>query len=134
MSESNRKPQALIIEDSEHLAFLLGYMLEREGFETATLRDGRQAAHYIAGSRPPDVVLMDLMLPYLDGFEILGLVRAHPHWKTVPVMVLSARSGEDDVVRVLESGANDFVRKPYRPRELLARVRRLISEVPDALI
>lgn len=131
MSESKRKPQALIVEDSEHLAFLLGYMLEREGFETVTLHDGRQAAHHIADSPPPDVVLTDLMLPYLDGFEILGLVRAHPHWKSVPVMVLSARSGEDDVVRALESGANDFVRKPYRPRELLARLKRLVAERVD---
>lgn len=128
----NRKPQALVVEDNEHLAFLLGYMLEREGFDTVTLGDGRQAAHHIAASKAPDLVLLDLMLPYLDGFEILGLLRAHPQWKSVPVIVLSARTGEDDVVRALESGANDFMRKPYRPRELLARVKRLIAERTDA--
>jgi two-component system, OmpR family, alkaline phosphatase synthesis response regulator PhoP len=129
---ANRKPQALVVEDNEHLAFLLGYMLEREGFETVTLSDGRQAAHHIAASKATDLVLLDLMLPYLDGFEILGLLRAHPQWKSVPVIVLSARTGEDDVVRALESGANDFMRKPYRPRELLARVKRLIAERTDA--
>jgi DNA-binding response OmpR family regulator len=129
---ANRKRQALVVEDNEHLAFLLGYMFEREGFETLTLRDGRQAAHHVATAKAPDLVLLDLMLPYLDGFEILGLLRAHPQWKSVPVVVLSARTGEDDVVRALESGANDFVRKPYRPRELLARVKRLITERNDA--
>lgn len=133
VTDSARPPKALIVEDSEHLAFLLGYMLEREGFETLTLRDGREAAHYITGAQPVDIVLLDLMLPYLDGFEILGIVRAHPAWKTVPVVVLSARSDEDDVVRALESGANDFVRKPYRPRELLVRLRRLLQEPADAL-
>lgn len=132
MSVSNRKPQALVIEDNEHLAFLLGYMLEREGFDTLALRDGRQAAHHIAESKAPDIVLLDLMLPYLDGFEILGLVRAHPQWKSVPVVVLSARTGEDDAVRALENGANDFVRKPYRPRELLVRLRRLVAGRADA--
>jgi DNA-binding response OmpR family regulator len=131
MTDSSRKPKALVVEDDEHLAFLLGYMLEREGFEVLALRDGRQAAHHVAGSKAPDVVLLDLMLPYLDGFEILGLVRAHPGWKSVPVVVLSARSGEADVVRALESGASDFVRKPYRPRELVARIRRLLEERSD---
>jgi DNA-binding response OmpR family regulator len=131
MTDPSRRPQALVIEDDEHLAFLLGYMLERENFEVTTLRDGRQAAHHIAASKAPDVVLLDLMLPYLDGFEILGLVRAHPGWKSVPVVVLSARSGEADVVRALESGASDFVRKPYRPRELVARIRRLLEGRSD---
>ena len=132
MNVAKRKLQALVVEDDEHLAFLLGYMLEREGYESLTLRDGREAAHHIAGSQPPDVVLLDLMLPYLDGFELLGLLRAHPQWKSVPVVVLSARSDEDDVVRALEIGANDFVRKPYRPRELLARLKRLVAERADA--
>ena len=132
MNVANRKLRALVVEDNEHLAFLLGYMLEREGFEKLTLRDGRQAAHHIADSKAPDVVLLDVMLPYLDGFEILGLLRAHPQWKSVPVIVLSARTGEDDVVRALEGGANDFVRKPYRPRELLARLKRLVAERADA--
>jgi DNA-binding response OmpR family regulator len=132
MTDPNRRPRALVVEDGEHLAFLLGYMLEREGFEVVTLRDGREAAHHIAASVPPDVVVLDLMLPYLDGFELLGLMRAHPGWKHVPVIVLSARSAESDVVRALEGGANDFVRKPYRPRELMARLRRVMGTADAA--
>lgn len=115
-----------MIEDHEHLVFLLRYMLEREGFEVATLGDGRQAAEHVAASPPPACVILDLMLPYLDGFELLALMRAHPAWRSVPVVVLSARGGEADVVRALQAGANDFVRKPYRPRELLARLVRLL--------
>lgn len=132
MSEPNRRPRALVVEDGEHFAFLLDYMLKRERFEVVTLRDGREAAHHIAASSPPDVVLLDLMLPYLDGFELLGLIRAHPHWKHVPVIILSARSAESDVVRALDSGATDFVRKPYRPRELLARLRRAMGSIDAA--
>lgn len=124
--------RALVIEDHEHLAFLLRYMLEREGFEVTTLTDGRQAAEHIAASPPAACVVLDLMLPYLDGFELLALMRAHPAWRSVPVVVLSARSGEGDVVRALQAGANDFVRKPYRPRELLARLTRLLR--PSAAV
>lgn len=132
MKDSSRKPTVLVVDDNEHVAFLLGYMLAREGFETVTLRDGRAAAHYIAESPPADAVLLDLMLPYLDGFEILSIMRAHPAWKAVPVIVLSARSDEADVVRALDSGASDFVRKPYRPLELMARLRRAIRGPADA--
>ncbi len=124
MKTKRKAPSALIVEDNEHVVYLLEFMLDREGFRTTTCTDGREAADFITASEPVDVVLLDLVLPYRDGFEILNQIRGDERWREVPVIVLSARTMERDVVRGLEAGANDYVGKPYNPRELLARVKR----------
>lgn len=118
---------ALVVEDSEHVAYLLEYMLEREGFEVLVANNGRDAVHFVEESPPPDIVLLDVMLPYRDGFEIVREIRNSDAWAETPVIMLSARSLEEDVVRALEAGANDYVMKPYNPRELLARIKRHIA-------
>ncbi len=118
---------ALVVEDSEHVAYLLEYMLEREGFEVLVANNGRDAADFVAQLPPPDIVLLDVMLPYKDGFEIVREIRHSDAWADTPVIMLSARSLEEDVVRALEAGANDYVMKPYNPRELLARIKRHIA-------
>ncbi len=123
-------PTALVVEDSEHVAYLLEHMLEREGFDVLVAYNGRDAADCIARQPARDIVLLDVMLPYRDGFEIVREIRASATWQTTPVIMLSARSMEDDVVRALEAGANDYVMKPYNPRELLARIRRHIASQP----
>ena len=128
MRQTEQTDVALVVEDQEHIAYPLQHMLSREGFRVEVAPDGRKAAEYISTEEAPKVVLMDVMLPYLDGFELTKLIRAHPAWKLVPVIILSEHSQEDDVVRALDSGANDFVSKPYRPRELLARISRRVSE------
>jgi DNA-binding response OmpR family regulator len=75
----------------------------------------------------PDLVLLDVMLPYVDGFEIVGLIRAQPEWRDTPVIMLTAKNTERDTVRALDAGANDFVIKPFQPQELLARLRRFLK-------
>lgn len=132
MLDSDRRDSAVVVEDHEHIRYLLEHMLSREGFDVTVLSDGRAAAEYVASEDPPDVVVCDLMLPYLDGFELAQLIRAHPRWRLVPVIMLSARSQDEDVVRALEAGANDYLRKPYSPRELLARIRLRLSEAREA--
>ena len=127
----DHQPSALVVEDNEHLSYLLTCMLQREGFNVVAARNGREAVDCITEGEAVDIVLMDLMLPYLNGFELIGLIRAHPDWKRVPIIVLSARSQEDDVVKALRAGANDYVRKPYKPRELLARIRRCILDTSE---
>ncbi len=123
MHDANRTSSALIVEDSEAVAFLLDYMLQREGYAVSRVADGRAAAEFISSEAPPDIVLLDIMLPYLDGFELLDLIRAHPDWCHTPVIILSGRSQEIDAVRALNAGASDFVCKPFQARELMARIK-----------
>jgi len=127
-SAATPSPTALVVEDSEHVAYLLEYMLEREGFDVLVANNGREAADCIAAEPARDIFLLDVMLPYKDGFEIVREIRSSPVWQDTPVIMLSARSLEEDVVRALEAGANDYVMKPYNPRELLARIKRNIAD------
>jgi DNA-binding response OmpR family regulator len=116
----------LVVEDDEHIAQLLAFMLEREGHAVTHLADGEAAYRHILAGKPPALVLLDAMLPYRDGLALLGTLRAQPGWAGVPVVMLTARSLERDIVQALEAGASDYVVKPFQPQELLARVRRFV--------
>ena len=119
---------ALVAEDDEQLAYILRFILEREGFEVHAAPDGRTAKELIAKLAPPAIVILDVMLPHADGYELLAQVRATAAWKEVPVIMLTARSQEQDIVRGLEAGANDYMVKPFKPEELRARIRRLLKK------
>jgi DNA-binding response OmpR family regulator len=124
---SNQQPTVLVVEDDDHIAQVLKFMLERQGYRVVHLADGRAAASHVESSTSlPDLVLLDVMLPYVDGFEIVRLMRARGEWAGVPVLMLTAKNTERDTVRALDAGANDFVIKPFQPNELLARVRRFL--------
>jgi DNA-binding response OmpR family regulator len=116
----------LVVEDDDNIAQLLEFMLEREGHTVQVLADGEAARRHIVAEAPPALVLLDSMLPYRDGLSLLGDMRAQPAWATTPVIMLTAKSLERDIVRALEAGAADYVIKPFQPQELLARVRRLV--------
>jgi DNA-binding response OmpR family regulator len=118
---------ALLIEDNADVAYLLQHMLQRDGYAVQTLGNGRDAQKYIAESKATDVVILDLMLPYIDGYELLTQIRESASWRKVPVVVLSGKVSERDIVRAIELGADDFVTKPYKPLELSARIRRCIN-------
>ena len=127
-NEQASSPLVLVVEDDDHIAQVLRFMLERQGYRVIHLADGRAAsAHIAAATDMPALILMDVMLPYLDGFELVALVRARPEWNAVPILMLTAKHTERDTVRALDAGANDFVSKPFEPNALLARVRRLIQ-------
>jgi DNA-binding response OmpR family regulator len=121
------KPRVLVVEDDVHIAQVLTFMLERQGYRVIYAEDGRAAVQYIVSSPVPDLVLLDVMLPFVDGFEVLNLLRAREGWETVPVLMLTAKSSEQDTVRALDAGANDFIIKPFQPLELLARLRRYLQ-------
>jgi len=121
-------PRVLVVEDDENIGQLLQFMLERSGYAPVLLANGRDAADFIAREAPPALALFDVMLPYRDGFELVGLARAQPGWAEVPLLMLSAKSQERDIVRALEAGANDYVLKPFQPQELLARIKRLVRK------
>jgi DNA-binding response OmpR family regulator len=130
MSEPAQNPtrlRILIVEDNEHAAFLMRFLLERAGYEVSLSPDGRDALQKLATTEPVDLVVLDLMLPYLSGYQVLIEARKNPRWIDVPIVVVTARTLEMDAVRALETGANDFIRKPYQPEELLARIKRAIE-------
>lgn len=118
----------LVIEDDDNIAELLAFMLEREGHQVQVIGDGEQARRHIAAQAAPALVLLDAMLPQRDGLALLADMRGNPVWSTTPVVMLTAKSLERDIVRALEAGANDYVVKPFQPQELLARVRRLVRD------
>ena len=89
------------------------------------MSDGRAALEAITKAVVPlDLILLDVMLPYLDGYELLHVIREQMHWKDVPVIMLTAKQQERDIVRALDAGATDYVVKPFQPNELMARLRR----------
>ena len=116
----------LVVEDDEHIAFMLDFLLAREGYAIQVVPDGRQAAAVIDAEPRPRLVLLDVMLPFVDGFELIGRIRANSAWSGVPIVMLTSKGGEKDVVRALDAGADDYVMKPFQPQELLARLRRYL--------
>ena len=115
----------LIVEDDPNISSLVEFRLKREGFEVRIARDGEQAIAQMENP-PPDLVIMDVMIPFRDGYEVLAAFRKNPAWSLVPVIMLTSRSSEQDVARGLSAGASDYLTKPFRPGELLARVHRLL--------
>ena len=127
---SPRVASILVAEDDEHISQLLGFMFKRQHYEVHLARDGREAKQFIEQNGPPDVVLLDVMLPFFDGFSLVALLRAQPAWKLTPVIMLTAKTQEQDIVRALHAGANDYILKPFQPTELLARVKRFLPSAP----
>jgi len=119
------KPLVLIVEDEAPLVTLLRYNLEQEGFDVAEAGDGEEALLRIAETKP-DAVLLDWMLPNVSGLEVCRQLRRSPSTRAVPIIMLTARGEEPDRVRGLNSGADDYVVKPFSPSELIARLRAVI--------
>ena len=119
-------PRILLVEDAEEISSLLEYLLQRAGFAVAIARDGKQAVDYIAREPPPDLAILDILLPYFSGFELVEKIRGHDTWKNVPIVMLTAKAGEKDIVRALELGANDYILKPFQPNEVIARLKRFL--------
>jgi two-component system phosphate regulon response regulator PhoB len=132
MQKQQAKPLVLVVEDEAALVTLLRYNLEREGFEVIEARDGEEAL-LLAKERRPDLVLLDWMLPLVSGIEVCRQLRRLPETRAVPVVMLTARGEEADKVRGLDSGADDYVTKPFSPGELVARLRALLRRSRPAL-
>jgi DNA-binding response OmpR family regulator len=123
---SEIQPAVLVAEDDEQISYLLRFLLEREGYRVLLARDGHEVIRLIDEIPPPRLAILDIMMPYADGFELLARIRAKPDWRDTPVIMLTARSQEKDIVRALDMGASDYVVKPFLPEELKARIRRLV--------
>lgn len=112
----------LVIEDEEHIVELLKFNLENNGYDVVSARDGLEGLDMIRAEKP-DLVLLDLMLPKVDGIEVCKVVKLDKEISEIPIIMLTAKGGETDKVLGLEIGADDYITKPFSIRELLARIK-----------
>lgn len=125
------RPSVLLVEDEPAQRAVLSYNLEAEGFEVRTADNGEDALALI-GEEAPDLILLDWMMPHVSGIEVCRRLKARPETRGIPIIMLSARSEEVDKVRGLETGADDYVIKPYSVVELMARLRAQLRRVRPA--
>lgn len=121
------KPTILMAEDEEGTVILLKFLLARGGYTVVHAADGQQAHTMIDEMPPPALVLLDIMLPYLNGLQLLARIRQKAEWQHVPIIMLTADSNERDIQQALAEGANDYMVKPFNPRELTARLQRFLT-------
>jgi two-component system phosphate regulon response regulator PhoB len=119
------KGRILIIEDDRDIVEMIRYNLKEEGYQTIHAFDGEKGIE-LAKTGKPDIIILDLMLPTIDGFEVCKTLKQQQSTALVPIIILSAKSRETDKVVGLELGADDYVTKPFSPRELLARIRAIL--------
>ena len=126
------KPLVLIVEDEADLVTLLKYNLEKENFRTLSAGDGEEAL-LLASEQVPSLVLLDWMLPLMSGLEVCRQMRRNPKTRDIPIIMLTARGEEADKVRGLNSGADDYIAKPFSPTELVARMRAVLRRSSHGL-
>ena len=122
---SLRKPLVLVVEDDAAIATLLRYNLEKQGYRVAEAADGQEALNLIQ-EQQPNLVLLDWMLPSLSGIEVCRQIRRKPETRDLPVIMVTARTEDQDAVRGLNTGADDYITKPFNNDALLARIRALL--------
>jgi len=111
-----------IVEDERDIADLVEHYLKKDGFRSESISDGQRALERIR-RQPPDLLVLDLMLPGMDGLELCRILRAEPATKRLPIIMLTAKAEETDKIVGLEMGADDYLTKPFSPKELMARIR-----------
>jgi len=126
VSDPDSIPTILVADDEEDLRELVAYRLSRSGYNVIGAEDGQEALE-LAAERTPDLMVLDVMMPKLDGYELTRRVRAEAALRSIPVILLTARSQESDIDRGFEVGADDYLKKPFNPDELVARVRAVLG-------
>lgn len=121
-------PRILVVEDSQDIADLIAHYLQGAGYLTTMAATGSEGLR-LARLTPPDAIILDLMLPGMDGLHVCQALRAEPTTAAIPIIMLTARGEESDRIRGLELGADDYVTKPFSPKELVARVTALLRRI-----
>lgn len=124
------KKKILAVDDERHIVRLIQVNLERAGYEVSTAYDGLEALRAIEEDRP-DLIVLDVMMPQLDGFETLKRLKANPNTADIPVIMLTAKSQDADVFRGWQSGVDCYLTKPFNPMELLAFVKRIFDSLEE---
>jgi DNA-binding response OmpR family regulator len=120
------RPLVLVADDDDDIRALIVFRLERAGYEVLSAADGETALQ-LATEHRPDLAVLDVMMPKLDGYELTQRLRAQEETSRMPVILLTARAQEADVARGLEAGADDYIKKPFSPQELGARVQAILG-------
>lgn len=118
--------RVLVADDEDDVRDLVVYRLSRSGYDVVEALDGEEAFR-LATEQTPDLIVLDVMMPRVDGYELTRRLRAEPATSRVPVILLTARTQENDVSQGFEAGADDYLKKPFNPDELLARVRAVLG-------
>jgi CheY-like chemotaxis protein len=129
-THQSEKPTVLVVEDHEDTARLLRLILEREGYFVTHVVDGGAAQRLIAATAPPDLMLLDIMLPTLTGLELLRVVRTTPEWQWIPVIILTADIRNVTMAEAANLGATEYVQKPFVEELLLASIHRFLPKSP----
>jgi DNA-binding response OmpR family regulator len=124
--EPSPAPLVLVADDDPDILTLVGFRLERAGYEVLPARDGEEALA-LALERQPDLAILDVMMPKLDGYEVTQRLRSNRATSGMPVILLTARVQEADITRGFEAGADDYIKKPFSPQELRARVQAILG-------
>lgn len=124
------KEKILIVEDEKDIIKMLEYNLKKEGYRVIDARDGEDALD-LSARQHPDLILLDLMLPGMDGLEVCKALKKESKTNSIPIIMLTAKSQESDKVVGLELGADDYITKPFSPRELIARIKAVLRRVTE---
>jgi DNA-binding response OmpR family regulator len=119
------RKQILVVDDEKQLISLVKLHLDMAGYDVLTVSDGERALS-VAAKEHPDLIILDLMLPKIDGWEVCRMLRSDKDTADIPVIMLTARTETESVLKGFECGADDYVTKPFSPRELVARVKRIL--------
>lgn len=131
-ADDTRAPRRVLVADDEpHIGRIIQMKLEQGPYEVTLVADGRAALEELQGPEPIDVVLLDIMMPYASGLEVLAEARRLPHRRETPIIILTAKGQDADRRQALELGATDFFTKPFSPKKLLARVDELFGGPPS---
>jgi two-component system alkaline phosphatase synthesis response regulator PhoP/two-component system response regulator VicR len=120
----------LAVDDERHIVRLVQVNLERQGYEVVTAFDGKEALEKVS-SEQPDLIVLDVMMPYMDGFEVLQNLKRDPGTRDIPVIMLTAKAQDADVFRGWQSGVDCYLTKPFNPMELIAFVKRIFKSLED---
>jgi len=119
----------LIVDDEPNIVISLEFLMKREGFAVEIAADGEAALEALAGSAP-DLVILDVMLPKMNGFEVCQQIRANPGWRGIRILMLTARGRDREIAKGLGLGADAYVTKPFSTRDLVAQVKQLLGQGP----
>ena len=128
---SREAPLVLVADDEEDIRALVAFRLDRAGYDVITAADGEEALT-LATTRLPDLIVLDMMMPKANGLEVTRSLRGLDATKDIPVILLTARAQEADVASGFEAGVDDYVKKPFSPKELQLRVQALLERLPAA--